>query len=427
MQILLVTAAFAPVATAHSERAVALARLFRLAGHRVHVVTLKPLCDTVARDYQPYQFADAVEQVSSGVHFRLKTGRWMRPIRTATNLLAGFPGPFVYEARRMLSFIERHPEMLNSDLVWITTPPHELQLIGHQLALRHGIPYVMDLRDPWGESRRIRWLTPLHRSSALAWYRECLGAASAVITNTPLHFDEVQVTEPSLRDRLYCVPNAYFEADVQSALSELPHHDRSSEYVLLYAGNLYHGHVERALGVLRQATSRVDRRLRIRVVGALAGNNNFEYCGVVPPAQVACEVVAADCLFLHMPRNATAGPVVSLKAYLYARSGKPIVYEGPKNETYSYLQQYSRVVDYADSSSVRQLITGTHSPSTSSSSLVAERDSWEARWPIVQEIIRVVARPTQALGQVHERGSTLDTHRSGVGPEGFGVLKNKFS
>lgn len=391
MRILLVSAAFAPVVSAHSERAVSLARLLRRAGHEVHVLRLDTEYGAIAPGYEPGAFCDAHIVARTGIHRHIKAKRALKPLRLLLDLLTAAPGPFIYEARRMRRQVAEDFASRDYDVVWVTTPPQELQLVGYWLSSRYGIPYVMDLRDPWGESTRLRWVSPLHKRLAQRAYVRCLEQAAAVVANTPQHFDLIRRWHGSrVEGKLHLVPNGYFEEDFAAIV---PNGSSPPDVPLLtYAGNLYGGLVEESLLPLYEAGSSRDWKFRIRIVGSAAGNFPFEYAGVLPPSRVASEIVAATWLFLYMPPAANTGPVMSLKAYQYARSGKPILYYGPKNETYDYLSQRSPIIDYDDPErAVDGLLAKLgHVVRRPPTEMALNEGSWEARYPLIEGILRQV-------------------------------------
>lgn len=389
MNILLIAPAFAPVVTAHSERSVAIARLLRNAGHAVQVVSLDTQQGCAAPDYESNNFADDVAIVNTGIHRSIKTDSRFRILRAGMNLIAGFPGPYAFEARRIVSHIRECVDIPSIDLVWVSTPPHELQTVGYQLCQEYGIPFVMDLRDIWTESERIRWPTALHRLVAHRWYLRCLNSAAAIVANTPGHARLLKEHHGSgVVKRLFCLPNGYFEADFPEAVGQATVGSRT----ILYAGSGYGGKVEEKLGSLQYAASALGSPIRVRYLGANGGRFPFEYVGRVAPTKVAEEVAGADWLFLYMPPNAASLPVMSLKSYVYARSGRPVVYWGPRNETYEFLQRYLCVIPYEDNDEdnvIRQMDAALVS-SDKIATDVQQAYSWESKKPLLEQILESV-------------------------------------
>jgi hypothetical protein len=297
------------------------------------------------------------------------------------------PGPFVYEAKRIYASLKHDPVLNEYDVVWVTTPPHELQLVGFWLAEYHGIPYVMDLRDPWGESTRIRWLSRGQRRNALSWYERCVLRASALVTNTPQHLHLVKDNcPPSVRSKVFLVPNGYFSADFRRL--SLNATAKVTVPLLAYAGGLYGGEVERALGILHEVASERGTPIDVKIIGASTGKYPFHYCGRVPPSEVAAQILAATWLFLYMPESAASGPVMSLKAYQYARSGRPVLYMGPKNETYEYLAKRTVVVRLEDPAmALEALFRVGERTAAGNHAELDDSDSWEARLPEIERIL----------------------------------------
>jgi hypothetical protein len=242
----------------------------------------------------------------------------------------------------------------------------------------------MDLRDPWTDGHRTRWITQIHRRVADFWYRKCLDAASAVIANTPAHFELIRATCPRVAPRLYCIRNGYFEADFASRLER-----RHTELTIVYAGSMYGGNV--SIRRIRERADAIGVAVEVRVLGTNVKSSVYDFCGVVSPIKVCEELISADLLFLYMPPQASRGPVMSLKAYSYIRSGRPIIYKGPRNETFSYLNARAQVVDMDDTASLERLLRNPVSGFQARMMDVAS-ESWEVKLPTVQAVLDAAVR-----------------------------------
>jgi hypothetical protein len=185
------------------------------------------------------------------------------------------------------------------------------------------------------------------------------------------------------------VPNGYFESDVQVALTA--EHAGNSPLVLMYAGSLYGGAVESALAALVVAARACKDPIEARLLGAESGSYPLTYCGRVPPSEVIQEVVSARWLFLYMPDDAANVPVMSLKAYIYARSGKPIIYKGPRNDTYSYLRKHTQLIEYTDAAETVAQMRAAAPIVTPVESAIVSAASWEARQPAIDRILELCA------------------------------------
>ncbi len=115
-------------------------------------------------------------------------------------------------------------------------PPHYIHLVGSRLALRRGLPFVMDLRDPWSLPRRL----PEHVASPLAFWlagraeRKAVDGAGLIIANTESLSRALRLQYPTQQDQVLTVMNGYDEDDPIPIQS-----DRSGPFRIVYAGSVY--------------------------------------------------------------------------------------------------------------------------------------------------------------------------------------------
>lgn len=172
-------------------------------------------------------------------------------------------------------------------------PPHMIHAAASRLALRVGVPLVVDLRDAWSERER------LHASFASAlWFRlagqfeaRAFEQASLVVMNTPAAAKLMARVYPALASKILSVTNGYDEEEGLVA-------DFGPAFVLAYAGSIY---LDRSPRNLFRATSQVARALelgaddlRIELMG------NFEVDLI---RGMAREEGVEDRLILHPPGN----------------------------------------------------------------------------------------------------------------------------
>jgi len=137
------------------------------------------------------------------------------------------------------------------DMVVSSGPPHAAHLAARSIAAQTGIPFVMDMRDPWSdetampeELRSNAW-----RRSARAHESECVSAAEMVVVTSKAH-EKLQVRKyPELAGRFHTVMNGA-DADV------LPASRVERRFVVAFAGTIYLGRNPRALF---RAAARVAR------------------------------------------------------------------------------------------------------------------------------------------------------------------------
>jgi glycosyltransferase involved in cell wall biosynthesis len=112
--------------------------------------------------------------------------------------------PAVQEAARIARIL--HPQILYS-----TGPPHSVHLTAARIKRRTGLPWVMDLRDPWARSPwGLKKRNPWGQRLLGAMEHSCIRLASAVILNTERLRDEfVTYYGHEAREKFHVVNNGY--------------------------------------------------------------------------------------------------------------------------------------------------------------------------------------------------------------------------
>jgi hypothetical protein len=132
-------------------------------------------------------------------------------------------------------------------------PPHMMHTAGARLGARLGIPFVMDLRDPWRLVERLADAidTPVWRWAA-AWYeRRVLPRAALVVVNTEAARDAMRATYPGSNGRIIAVMNGF---DDEPAPPGRP----GNRFVVAYSGSIYLDRDPRSL--FKAAARVVERR-----------------------------------------------------------------------------------------------------------------------------------------------------------------------
>lgn len=151
-------------------------------------------------------------------------------------------------------------------------PPHGVHEGARRLASATGMPFVMDMRDPWSHLDRwdasvasptTPWIARSHEREAVAW-------AALIVMNTDPARAAMQRLYPDAANRIIAVMNGYDEDDA------LPVAQRDRVFRLAYAGTVY---LDRNPRTLFRAAARVVREL-----GLAPDQFAIEFMG--PPAQI---------------------------------------------------------------------------------------------------------------------------------------------
>ena len=153
---------------------------------------------------------------------------------------------------------------------------------GRRISVRTGLPFVMDLRDPWSLRRRVSEgaATPLFFALADFHERRAVERASLVVVNAEPVRAAMAAKYPRSRARFLTVTNGYDDESV-------PPSRHGERFVLAYAGGIY---LDRDPRLLFRAVARVARELALGpdAIGVEFIGNVDGYGGV-PIAQMARE------------------------------------------------------------------------------------------------------------------------------------------
>lgn len=113
-------------------------------------------------------------------------------------------------------------------------PPHMTHETGRTLSERRGLPFVMDMRDPWSLNERIpdRWASPLWLRGTARREREMVRQAALVVANTTPARDALARAYPDASKRIITVMNGSDE-------DPLPPQRRGGRFTIGYAGTVY--------------------------------------------------------------------------------------------------------------------------------------------------------------------------------------------
>lgn len=151
-------------------------------------------------------------------------------------------------------------------------PPHGAHEGARRLSRATGIPFAIDMRDPWSDLERWNesvaspttpWIARRHERAAVA-------EAALIVMNTEPARAAMQALYPAAADRIIAVMNGYDEDE------ELPAAQRDGVFRLAYAGTIY---LDRSPKSLFSAAARVVRELSLR-----PEHLAIEFMG--PPAQL---------------------------------------------------------------------------------------------------------------------------------------------
>jgi hypothetical protein len=160
-------------------------------------------------------------------------------------------------------------------------PPHRTHDLGRAVSAHTGIPFVMDMRDPWSLSER------LHESVASPlWFRlarrhegRAVRAAALVVANTEAAREALVAAYPGAGSRVVTVMNG-------SDDDPLPLSTSGPRFTIAYAGTIYLEQHPRSL--FRAAASVIGK------LGLRPEDFGIDFIGGDDPGQEALKAMARD-------------------------------------------------------------------------------------------------------------------------------------
>jgi hypothetical protein len=145
-------------------------------------------------------------------------------------------------ARRIMKTARRVVQPGSHAAIISSGPPHAWHTAGRYIATRTGIPFVMDLRDPWSTRNVLSsyFATPAWLKWSRAQEARAIAAAGLVLTNTDNLREEMANAFPEAEDRLLTVMNGYDE-------DPLPPTAYPARFTISYLGAIYSGRDPRPL------------------------------------------------------------------------------------------------------------------------------------------------------------------------------------
>ncbi len=257
----------------------------------------------------------------------------------------------------------REIETSPPDVLYTSSQPYVVHLVGRELKRRTGIPWVADFRDPWTSSWGRAW--PSERAFRWECEREdeVFADADRVIANTPGSRAEFLVRRPWIDgSKVDVVPNGYDPDDFAAP----PAARRDDEVLVVHSGAFRanppgrerrgvrawidsgafvpypydlgtHSPETLLRAMAEPGVLAAPRPVRARFVGPLAPGwldlarslgvlGRVEATGYLPHREAVSHVLAADLLYLPTVTRSDGAPVsnVPAKTYEYLGSGRPV-------------------------------------------------------------------------------------------------------
>ena len=231
-------------------------------------------------------------------------------------------------------------------------PPHMIHWAGERTAASLGIPFAMDLRDPWSQVERLsdHFNSPLWYVRAARYENRAVAGAGLIVMNSEPARAAMSRAYPAAAGRIITVMNGFDE--VEPALARTP----SGRFLMVFAGSIS---LDRNPGSLLRAAARL-----VGTLGLSPDQFRLEFVGNVgsldpaDPASIAAHARAlgiADFVSVggFRPRGelaellARATVLVSL--YQDSRTAIP-------SKIFEYMQQDAWILTFAEPESATELL-----------------------------------------------------------------------
>lgn len=240
------------------------------------------------------------------------------------------------------------------DVVFSTAPPFTSFLIGAELQRRHGIPLVVDYRDPWLDNVSYFFATPVHRRYAANLEASVLKRAEGVVVVNRRIKEQLVARYPFLtHESVHIIPSGYDPADFKVA-GRFPL-ERSRRFRITFSGisDIHYSPRPFFEALARLFARRPDLRDEIEVVFvgsfhssyhrlalALGVASSIITTGYVDHTDAIRHLLASDVLWL----SAVDPAVTPGKVHEYVGTGKPILAICPPGVLRQVLREYGAAI-----------------------------------------------------------------------------------
>jgi glycosyltransferase involved in cell wall biosynthesis len=228
----------------------------------------------------------------------------------------------------------------NFDVVYTTHPPRSAHPVGLLLSTMFRVPWVMEFRDPWTipaeEASTIHWRPAARRNALL--HQFMTRKASAVVTVTQRHADELRNHFGVDSKKLEMIPNGFDEDDFQGLTPDGDEVFDPAFINLAHFGTVYptfSGQFFQAAVALFERHPEFKNKVRLHVIGypdsvveEMTRHETLKHVLVlhkfVPHNRVLRVMAAADGLLLFYGHEYTSRASIPGKLYEYLRVGRTV-------------------------------------------------------------------------------------------------------
>jgi hypothetical protein len=298
--------------------------------------------------------------------FLQKVAMWVRGNMFRPDPRCLWIGPSV---RFLKKYLEEHPV----DLIVSTGPPQSMHLIGRRLALKTGLPWIADFRDPWTKIFYFKHLSMTRATER--WHRKMekkvLDDASVVVAVSPLVQQEFQAMTQT---PVELITNGFDKCDFPSERYVEADGGPDKDFVITHTGlfaadgnptvlwkvlaDKCASDEEFAKLLKINLVGKTDRQIVESVISAGLGANLIDM-GYKPHAEAIEQQRRASLLILPLRKEPEYKAVLPGKLFEYLASWRPVLGIGQPDGAMSMILNSTKtgvVLDWNDEASVSRFI-----------------------------------------------------------------------
>ncbi len=343
LNILLVTQFYPPLAGGgRSYRVAKLAKYWTNEGHRVAV-----LCADNRIDPDPSLLEGVDESRLTVLRCQDEHSGFMRCFERLFRHVLIADGKYLL-AYRLMNVLMNTPIGWIPDLVFTSSAPYEVHLVGWYLKKHFGFKWIADFRDPYTLNYHYRKIVPLSRMLDRCFERRIYDLADGVVFNTSWNRREsIAAFDLQDEDKKYFVCQNGFDPDDIPAVQRIT--EPGPLFIVSYIGGVRGDASEKRFVQLltRNAHALAQTGSRFRFIGngaeafqeVTSGTEGvLETIGFCTQKALAQYWSESHALLLLLPASAKYLGWVPQKLYSYLATGLPILALVPDGEAKDYLQ-----------------------------------------------------------------------------------------